>query len=352
MLNMPKQVHNPPQTPLEDTVTTLEMVAFEAKVSPSTVSRFLNGTAKVSDIKRAAIEAAIKKLKFVSNPIASGLAGGKSHSIGVITQVLGSPYYGQAMLGIEEVLIAANYAPLFVSSHWSEDIEMGCINFLEGRRVDGIIILTACLPDEVLIERSIRTPIVVTSRSLSSDRLFSLNFDNFTGAKKATEHLIELGHTRIAFIKGISSHPDAIERLKGYRAALKIHGIPYDSKLCVQGNFLETGGESAIHKLLESGTRFSAIFAANDQMAYGAALALYNHGLRIPEDISLAGFDDLPISSITLPPLTTVSLGEIGKIAAQSMIQLIGRNTPEPVTLSPELIIRKSTQNFNSPAIS
>ena len=332
------------QPQLEDSVTTLEMVAAEASVSPSTVSRFLNGTAKVSEIKRTAIQAAIKKLKFVSNPIASGLAGGKTHSIGVITQVLGSPYYGQAMLGIEEVLVAANYAPLFVSSRWSEDIEMRCINFLESRRVDGIIILTACLPDEILIERSLRTPLVVTSRKLSSDRLFSLNFDNFTGAMKATEHLIESGHKRIAFLKGVTSHPDAIERLRGYRAALKAHSIAYDPNLCVQGNFNETGGENATCKLLDSGIQFSAIFAANDQMAYGAALALYNRGLRIPEDISLVGFDDLPTSSVTLPPLTTVSLGEIGKIAAQSMIQLISRNTPEPLTLSPELIVRKSTR--------
>lgn len=350
---MSKQVFNNFKAPPDDTVTTLEMVASAAKVSPSTVSRYLNGTAKVSDAKRSAIEAAVKKLNFVSNPIASGLAGGKTHSIGVITQVLGSPYYGQAMLGIEEVLISANYAPLFVSSHWNEEIEMGCINFLEGRRVDGIIILTACLPDEVLIQRSVRTPIVVTSRNLNSDRLFSLNFDNFTGARMATEHLIELGHSRIAFIKGVSSHPDAIERFRGYRAALKAHNIPYDPNLCIQGHFQESGGEKATQKLLQSDAGFTAIFAANDQMAYGAALALYNHGLRIPDDVSLVGFDDLPLSSFSFPPLTTVRPSiSIGKAAAQAMIQLIGRKTPELVSPPPELVIRKSTQYLVAPTVS
>lgn len=343
---MPKQAPRKHKALPEVTITTLEMVASEARVSPATVSRFLNGTAKVSDIKRAAIETAIKKLNFVSNPIASGLAGGKSRVIGVITQELGSPYYGQAMAGIEEVLIAANYAPLFVSGHWNEDIEMSCINFLEGRRVDGIIILTACLPDEMLIDRSMRTPIVVTSRNLHSDRLVSLNFDNYTGSKMAAEHLIGLGHTRIAFIKGSSSHPDAIERLRGYRAALKAHGIPYDPHLCLQGNFLESGGERTTRQLLQSGIKFTAIFAANDQMAYGAALALYNHGLRVPIDISLVGFDDLLTSSLTLPPLTTVSLtsGDIGKIAAQSILRLIGNETKAPLIPPPELVIRKSTQ--------
>ncbi len=331
----------------EEPVTTLEMVAAEAGVSPSTVSRFLNGTAKVSEIKRRAIEVAIKKLSFVSNPIASGLAGGKSHSIGIITQVFGSPYYGQAMVGIEEILIAANYAPLFVSSHWREDFELGCINFLEGRRVDGIIILSACLPDEVLLERSIRTPMVVTSRMLSSERLHSFNFDNYTGAKMATEHLIGLGHTRIAFLKGISSHHDAIERFKGYRAALKAHNLPFDPKLCVQGQFMETGGEAATLKLLDSGSRFTAIFASNDQMAYGAALALYNRGLRVPDDISLVGFDDLLNSSFMIPPLTTVrhSIREIGKIAAVTMLKLIAGETHASDNPAPELVIRKSTRS-------
>jgi LacI family transcriptional regulator len=332
------------------TVTTLEMVAAEAGVSPSTVSRFLNGTAAVSEAKRTAIEAAIKKLNFASNPIASGLAGGKSRCIGVITQAIDSPFYGRGLMGIEEILIAADYVPLFVSSHWREKDELRCINSLEGRRVDGIIILTACLPDDVLLERANRTPMVITGRNLSSDQLISLKFDNYTGAKMATEHLIGLGHKHIAFLKGTPSHPDAVERLSGYRAALKAHDIPYDPKLTMRGDFAEAGGDKATRQLLDSGIRFSAIFAANDQMAYGAYSALYERGIRVPDDISLVGFDDLLASSFTTPPLTTVkhSIYEIGKIAAQTMIKLIGNGTPEPVTPAPELIIRTSTHSYST----
>ncbi|HUX82108.1 MAG TPA: LacI family DNA-binding transcriptional regulator [Halothiobacillus sp.] len=345
---MAKTIPSRPKASSRDTVSTLEMVAAKAGVSPSTVSRFLNGTATVSEAKRMAIEAAIKKLNFVANPIASGLAGGKSRCIGVVTQAIDSPFYGRGLMGIEEVLIAADYVPLFVSSHWREQDEMRCISSLEGRRVDGIIILTACLPDKTLLDVAKRTPMVITGRDLGSGQLISLKFDHYNGARMATEHLISLGHRQIAFLKGTPSHPDATERLNGYRAALKAHDIPYDPKLTARGDFGEASGEKATQLLFNSGVKFSAIFAANDQMAYGAYSALYQLGLRIPDDISVVGFDDLPASSFISPPLTTVkhSIYEIGKIAAQTMIQLIGGSAPSPEAPPPELIIRKSTQSY------
>jgi LacI family transcriptional regulator len=345
-MNMAHRKQKDPKTVSKNDISTLEMVAVAAGVSPSTVSRYLNATAGVSAVKSAAIKTAIKKLNFISNPIASGLAGGKSRCVGVITQVLGSPFYGQGLLGIENVLLAANYAPLFVSSHWHDEDEMRCINFLESRRVDGIIILTACLPDSVLIEKAKQTPMVITSRNLSANQLVSLNFDDYNGAKMATQHLIDLGHKRIAFLKGTASHPDAIERLRGYRAALKENDIAYDAKLTATGDFQEGGGERATLKLLEANLPFTAIFCANDQMAYGASLALYHRGISVPGDISLVGFDDLVTSTFSLPPLTTIrhSIYETGKIAAKTIIQLIGKETPQPVTPAPELVIRNSTR--------
>jgi LacI family transcriptional regulator len=335
------------QKPKKKTGTpTLEMVARKAGVSPSTVSRILNGTARVSEAKKTAIKSAIDKLGFVANPMASGLAGGKSRSIGVITQALGSPFYGQGLLGIEDVLIKENFASFFVSSHWRKADEQRCINSLEMRHVDGIIILTACLPDATLTALAAKTPLVITGRNLSTERLISISFDNFLGARLATEYLISLGHTRIAFIKGTSSHPDAVERFRGYAAALKSHGIPLDDSLVARGNFVESGGESAAEALLQSKVPMTAIFAANDQMAYGAALALYRRGIRIPDDISLVGFDDLATSEFTLPPLTSVrhSIYEIGALAAKTMIQLIQGQTPTLVVPKPELIVRDSTR--------
>jgi len=308
------------------------------------VSRLLNGTAKVSDDKRKAIEAAIRKLGFVANPVASGLAGGRTRCIGVITQALSSPFYGNGLLGIEDVLIESNHAPLFVSGHWRPRDEMRCIAALESRRVDGLIILTPSLPDHELLALSQRLPLVVTSRDLAGPRLCSLNFDNFEGARLATRHLIELGHRRIAFIKGTASHADAVERLRGYRAALKAQGIPFDPALTAQGHFIESGGEQATESLLDAGASFTAILAANDQMAYGAALALYRRGLRVPEQVSLVGFDDLLGSSYTLPPLTSVRhpIHEIGRLAARAVMALIRGESFAEAVPGPKLLVRDS----------
>ena len=327
-------------------VVSLKLVAQEAGVSPSTVSRYLNGTVPISEGKRAAIAKAIQKFHYVANPLASSLAGGKSRCIGVITQALDSPFYGQGLLGIEDVLIEAGYIPLFVSGHWNEADERRCISSLESRRVDGIIILTPSMSDIELLKQSDKTPMVITGRNLQSNSLRSLDFDNFSGSLMATEHLISLGHKQIAFINGSPGHSDAVQRFQGYRTALQYHGISYNPVLSARGNFLESGGKEATDLLLASGTKFTAIMAANDQMAYGAALSIYNHGLRVPDDISLVGFDDLNSSTYFIPPLTTVrhSIFEIGKVAANAMIELIEGKAPQMMVMPPQLVVRESTQ--------
>ncbi len=147
---------------------TLGMVAEHAGVSPSTVSRILNGTAIVSDEKRAAVDSAIAKLGFVPNPMARGLAGGRTLSIGVVTQAIDSPFYGAALRGIEVELGVAGYSPLFMSGHWRSDVESRCIEVLRARRVDGLIVLTGRLSDAVLRAVARSTPVVVTGRSLNS----------------------------------------------------------------------------------------------------------------------------------------------------------------------------------------
>jgi LacI family transcriptional regulator len=200
---------------------TLEMVAREAGVSPSTVSRILNGTAKVRDSKVRAVEAAIAKLQFMPNPVARSLAGGKSMSIGVVTQAIDSPFYGAALAAIERGLFRANYSALFVSGHWREGDERRCVDHLLSRRVEGIILLTSCLPDQELVNLSRSVPLVVTGRSVSGERLYCLDVESATGARLATQYLIGQGHRRIAFISGPPSHPDSLQRLDGYRAAIR-----------------------------------------------------------------------------------------------------------------------------------
>ena len=327
---------------------TIGKVARVAGVSASTVSRVLNGTAVVSDLKKQAIDAAIAKLGFVPNPMARGLAGGRTFSIGVVTQALDSPFYGAAMRGIEDTLLPAGFNALFVSGHWNAAAEAHCIDVLQSRRVDGIVVLTGRLTDQALKAYAKVQPLVVTGRTLKAPGLFTLNFDNFEGGRLATQHLIRLGHRRIAFITGDADHPDATERLRGYRAVLESAGIAFDPALVVPGEYHELSGLLAVDRLLETNQRFTAIFAANDQMAVGAALGLKRHSLRVPEDVSIVGFDDLPTSQYAIPPLTSVHQPayELGRLAASAMLQLLAGAKPAVEVPAPRLIARESSRRL------
>jgi len=328
---------------------TLGMVAQSAGVSPSTVSRILNGTAAVSADKKQAVHDAIAQLGFVPNPVARSLAGGRSYSIGVVTQAIDSPFYGAALRGVEEVCDTAGYQPLFVSGHWSALSEARCIEVLRSRRVDGIIVLTGRLTDAALKGCAKQLPVVVTGRTLKAPGLFSLNFDNFEGGRLAAQHLLQLGHRRIAFIAGDADHPDANERLRGYRAALEAAGIAYDPALVVPGDYHEVSGLLAVDRLLETGQSFTAILAANDQMALGATLGLHRRSLRVPDDVSVVGFDDLPTSLYATPPLSTVHQPayELGELAAQALLQLISGEKPTLQLPPPRFIARESSRRLS-----
>jgi LacI family transcriptional regulator len=324
---------------------TLERVAKLAGVSPSTVSRILNGTAVVSDEKKKAIDEAIAKLGFVPNPVARGLAGGRTLSIGVVTQAIDSPFYGPALRGIEDELDNAGYSPLFVSAHWNPVTEGRCIDVLRSRRVDGLIVLNGRLSDQALKNTAKHLPIVVTGRNIKGAGIFALNFDNFAGGVLATEHLISLGHRKIAFIAGDAAHPDANERFRGYTTALKNANIPFDAQLVVSGDYQVDGGLNGTDQLLSSRRKFTALFAANDQMAYGAALSLHRKGLKIPEDVSLIGFDDLYHSIYVAPPLSTIHQPayELGRLTASAILQMLTDTKPTAFMPAPKLIVREST---------
>jgi len=324
---------------------TLSMVAKAAGVSASTVSRILNGTAAVNEAKSKAVHEAIAELGYIPNPVARGLAGGRTLSIGVVTQSIDSPFYGVALRGIEDELDRVGYSPLFVSGHWNATEEARCFDMLRSRRVDGIIVLTGRLSDSALKHTAKSLPIVATGRRLRAPNLFSLDFDNQLGARLATQHLVELGHKRIAFIAGNSEHPDANERLNGYKAGLEQAGIAFDPELVAPGLFHEESGLLATERLLDTRRRFTALFAANDQMALGACLALHRRGLRIPQDVAVMGFDDLSISRYSTPPLSTIHhpAYELGQGAASAMLCLLRGEKPTFELPGPKVVAREST---------
>jgi LacI family transcriptional regulator len=216
---------------------------------------------------------------------------------------------------------------------------------LIARGVDGIIVFAGRLSDTKLKRYAKEVTVVVTGRQLRSKGLFSLQIDDRRGAMLAVRHLLELGHRRIAFITGSEDHPDAIERLGGYKKALEEAGIGFDPRLVAVGDWHEEGGLRATLGLLDSKTNFTALFCVNDQTAYGALLGLFRKGLSVPGDVSVVGFDDLPASLYRVPPLTSVrqSIGILGEQSVQAMLDLLAGNRPRLSPPHVELVVREST---------
>lgn len=337
-----------PENETSSNPVTLLDVAREAGVSPSTVSRILNGTATVSAVKRKAVEDAIKKMGFEPNPLAQSLKSGRSMTVGIVVQDISSPFFSEILRGVDDGLNSTGYASVIVSGHWNASEETARIKLLLARKVDGLILLSGRIEDKAVLQFATQRPIVATGRSLKSPTAIGFKLDNQNGAYQAVRHLIELGHRRIAFVTGPSNNTDANERLTGYKQALESADIPFEPGLVVEGDFHEASGLMAVNRLFDTQQQFSAIFAGNDLIAYGVRLSLYRKGIRVPEDISLIGFDDLPGSLYTTPPLTTIRqpLYDMGLIATTALLGLIG-GKPVDVELPPvELVVRETTRRF------
>lgn len=325
---------------------TLLDVAREAGVSPSTVSRILNGTARVTSDKRQAVETAISKLDFKPNLFARSLKTGTTMTIGILAQDIESPFYTRAMKGIETGLLGSGYAPIIVSGHWDAREEAERVRLLMTRRIDGVVILTGHMDDAQIVEFARHQPIVVTGRHLDSHNIIAIKLDQVRGGYLATRHLISLGHRRIAHIAGVRDHDDAKDRYQGYLQAHEEAGLTPDPELVVQGDFTEPGGLFAMTRLLDGGRSFTAVFCANDQSAFGARVVLYRRGIRVPDDVSLVGVDDLPAAAYLTPPITTVRqpIYEMGLYAAHALLGMLG-HTAEEVQVPPlELIVRETTR--------
>lgn len=323
---------------------TIQDIAERANVSISTVSRVINSTAPVAPETREKVLGVIAELNYKPNLFAQGLAGGHSRTIGVLTQLIGSPFYDVILRGILKGIDGSGYSPLFADGGWDAEKDLIALNMFIQRQVDGLILLNGHAPEEILIEIASQIPMIIVGRDIPDLKEQCLPFDDFNAAQTATQYLIQSGHQRIAHITGLKNHQDAIERQDGYLMALREAGIEPNPDLVIEGDFTEPSGVMAVEMLLMRGHIFSAIFAANDQMAYGARLALYRRGLRVPDDVSLVGFDDQAPSAYMIPPLTSVRRPplEIGEAVGQALVQLLqGKSVTLPKFQS-KLIIRES----------
>lgn len=326
------------------TSITIHDIAREAGVSSSTVSRVLNGTAQVAPEKRDAVLAVVERHNYRPSSIARGLVHGRTAAIGVLTQSIASPFYGEILLGIEYGLAGSGYHVLFASGHWQTEAELAALDLLSGRRVDALIVLAGVIPDVDLRRVAADMPLVVIGRIVAGIEDRCLRVDDEQAAYEATRYLIELGHRRIAHVAGPHLHQDALDRRAGYTRALREAGLAAEPQLVVEGDYTEQSGLLAIEALISRATTFSAIFAGNDQMAYGARLALYRHGIRVPDDVSLIGFDDQPASAYTTPPLTTVRqpTHRMGQAAAEALLRMLASEPANLATCVTELVRRES----------
>jgi LacI family transcriptional regulator len=325
-------------------MATIQDIADLANVSKATVSRVLNNSSLVTTQKRIAVEDAMNELNFQPNVMAQSLAGGRSMTIGVLTQNFGSPFYDSVSQGVIDGLSDTGYSPIFADGQWKQNTEREVIGTLVGRKVDGLILIGGDVPVSKLNELRDQLPTIVVARELDDWENQCIHVDNVDAGYRATKHLIDFGHREIALIHGIRNHPDAVQRFEGYSKALADAGIELNSNLVYSGDFSAQSGVLAVNSLLAQSTHFSAVFAANDMVAFGARLALHRHGIRVPEDVSIIGFDDQAEAAFMTPPLTTMRQPavEMGVASAAALVKLIDGESYELPRLPIELQRRES----------
>ena len=329
---------------------TIDDIAKRANVSKSTVSRVLNGSAVVNEQKRDAVHQAIIELDYKPNMFAQGLASGKSMTLGILTQNIGSPFYDTIAQGAIEGLAGSGYTPIFVDGRWEHAREAASIETLISRKVDGLLIVGGDIDASELQSYKKQLPLIVAARDIEGLEEQCVSVNNKKIGYLATKHLLEQRHTRIAFIHGIEGHPDAQNRFVGHLEALQEAGVSRSDELVYQGDFSGHAGLMAVNYLLDQGICFSAIVAANDMVAFGARLALYRRGIRVPDDVSIIGCDDQAEAAFMTPPLTTVRQPsyEMGFVASRALLSLISNEDYGWSELAPELQIRESVKRFTS----
>lgn len=322
-------------------------IARIAHVSHSTVSRALRSSTLVNPETAEKIRRIAAENGFRASAVARSLATSRTDTIGVVVTSIADPFVAEVVAGIEEEAHAHNYSVFLANCNADPDRELKVVQSFEDRRVDGIVVTASrvgALYARVL--EQLRIPIVLLNNQHPSRFGHSVLIDNFEGSRQAVAHLIELGHRRIAYIGDRFGYGSDSERFSGYRSALDEADIPFQPELFIHGDGKADGGLKAAEKLLANPHPPTGIFCYNDMTALGASKAIRMRGLRIPEDISLVGFDDLPLALYMNPPLTTVRQPkhEMGRMAMQVLLKMVaGSDARQNIKVSGELILRQST---------
>jgi LacI family transcriptional regulator len=330
------------------TAVTIKDVAREARVSVATVSRALNGHENVAESVRQQVLATADRLRYQPHAAARSLSSRRTQTIGVVLPDLYGEFFSELIRGIDQVA-RARRQHLLVSSYHGHPEEQGeALRAMRGR-VDGLLVLSPYTdrPGFLVDNLPSALPAVLINTHLPDSPYPALSVDNYGAATAMVAHLVEVGHRRIAFIGGPHDNFDAHERLRGYRDALSRH-LAGATPLEYDGDFSESSGYEAGRRILKEDVRPQAVFAANDMMALGCLYAFSEAGVRVPDDIALAGFDDIPLARFVHPTLTTmrVSIAELGGQAMSRLLDTIdsdGERVAASSTLTPELIVRASS---------
>ncbi|HEX2122022.1 MAG TPA: LacI family DNA-binding transcriptional regulator [Thermoanaerobaculia bacterium] len=318
---------------------TIRDVAARAGVSVATVSRVLNGKELVREETSAQVLEAARILHYVPNVAARSLSIRRTQTIGVVLPEMHGQFFSEVIRGIDVAARREGYHILVSGSHSDAAEMMDVVHAMRGR-VDGLVVMA---PDVEVDSLGSQLPLVLLN---SSDRRHAaITIDNFGGARSMMRHLTSLGHTRIAFITGPAQNADARERLRGYRHSMRGSNA---AAVEVRGDFSEESGHAAADEIAKTHRPPTAIFAANDSMAIGALSALSGAGWRVPEDITVVGFDDIPIARYVSPQLTTirVDIAELGRRAFAVLLDALSRPSgagePRRERITTNLIVRRS----------
>jgi LacI family transcriptional regulator len=328
---------------------TIKDVAREADVSYSTVSRVVNNYKYVNPNTREKVTEAMERLGYIANQQARSLVKGRSQVIGLLIHSFETSYVGEIVRGIDDAIAEVQYDLLLYTTHRRAERETTYVSNIVHGLADGLLVVLPRGVETYMDSLSKQNyPFVLIDYQATSDGVCAVGATNWQGAFDATTYLIELGHRRIGFITGDMFVGSSEDRLNGYRDALEAGKLPFDADLIYQGDFFKPTGFNAGRAFLGLERPPTAIFASNDEMAFGAMEAALGKSYRVPEDLSIVGFDDIPQAADTHPPLTTVRqpLREMGTTATRLLLDLIeegGEPGASSLRLPTELIIRQST---------
>jgi len=326
---------------------TIRDVAKRAGISVATISRYINKTAPVSDEVAQRIHDVMIELKFVPHVNAQRLATSKTNTLGMLVTEMHGDFFSPMFSGIEKVASEAGF-DLLISSSARSHTHKDFPSPLGPYNTDGLLVFWDSLSEAGIRHAyELGFPIVLIHQTPPDGlNIPCVTVENKAASKRIMDHLIEThGRRQIVFVRGPENNEDSFWRETGYRQSLEAHGIPYDPQLVLAGEFERTVAQVSLEKFLATGISFDAVFSGDDESAVGVLTALRNAGKRVPEDVSVVGFDDQRMAAYLTPPLTTVRAPteEVGRMAAQQLVKLIRTGHVEELVLLPtELIIRRS----------